>query len=259
MSDRYLVSVTTPGYVAKTGRYLNSVGYVRSAKTVCVLLDFTEKTDPNGQIEAALREVYDWIDYRRMPLPPTHSFFMVQHGKFLQALPDVADDALLCLSDMDVELQRDISPEEWTSLEGLSSSRLSATWNAGVGDNLLFEAERLGLTLPWQGVTAEEASQIPCMNCGLVAGRVKAFRDLEAYYESLCDSFYAATQHRSRCQWLINYCVHRFMGGWELLPPALHVHGHFKIGDDYLLPKGTEVRRRLLFRDGVAYVFKHAF
>lgn len=70
---RYLVSVTTPSYLPRTGAYFNSLGLIRSAWPVTILMDFNPTTDPDGEKEKVLREAVHWTLFRHMPLPPTHS------------------------------------------------------------------------------------------------------------------------------------------------------------------------------------------
>jgi hypothetical protein len=263
MSDRYLVSVTTPSYVPKTGQYFQSVGHIRSAKKVCVLLDFTPETYPDGAMETLLRDTFPFVEYRHLTLPWSHSNYMIQHGPFLDAIPEAKDDDLICLTDMDVTVQRDFTAREWEYFEGLGPHQLSATWNGGRSDNLKIEGGRIGLTDEWMAKWwsgAGHPEDTPCFNCGVMIGRVSAFRELQKGYESLCQRFYAASPHRSRCQWLINYCVDQYLGGWVPLPPATHTHFHFRMDDGrYVLPRWTEVEGRVVREMGTPTVFVHNF
>jgi hypothetical protein len=257
--NRYLVSVTNPSYVPKTGRYFNSLALVRSARPVVVLLDFTPETDPEQQVERALRESVHWAEYRHLPLPATHSNYMIQHC-FMDALPDVPDDDLIVLTDLDLEVQRDLTESEWKWVEALGPDRLAATWNGGSGDNLFYEADRITLAEEWVRALDCDVTAIGCMNCGVLAGRAGAFRTLQTHYERLCDGFYAASSHRSRCQWLINYVVHRQMNGFVLLPEQITLHGHFRNEKgQLLLPIGTELRGRVVTMNGDPVVFLHNF
>lgn len=261
MSNRYLISVTTPNYVCKTGRYFDSLPLVGSAHPAVVLLDFNEQTDPDGAIENRLRQEVDWPTFRKMALPASHSHYMIQHGRFLDALEFVRPDDLICLTDLDIQLQRDFLPEEWAEFDRLNDHQIAATWNGGEKDNLKLEADRIELTAAYrEKVGGDEAlAQIQCRNCGVLVGRVSAFRRLQGLYESLCEEFYANAPHRSRCQWLINWCLHT-AGAFCPLPPAVHMHAHFRTKEgDIMLPAGTHLRRKYVCWNGVPVLFLHNF
>lgn len=261
MPDRYLISVTTPDYVKQTGRYFNSLALIQSAQPVVILLDFNEQTDPDRKIEQILRADVDWPVYRHMALPASHSNFMVQHN-FLDALPELSDDALICLSDMDISIQRDLSENEWTWIDNVTSEGLLCAYhNAGAWDNLKLEGERISLSDEWVALNCHDhnVSRVPCYNAGLMFGRASVFRRLKGHYERLCASFYEHTVHRSRCQWLINWCVHEFMGGFVTLPAPVHLHAHFRDDDGAIrFPVGTSIRRKVLCWEGVPVAFCHA-
>jgi hypothetical protein len=260
---RYLISVTTPNYIPKGARYWNSLGLIRSAKPVIVLLDFTPETDPEGRAEAGLRGAVDWAEYRHLPLPDTHSNFMVQHGRFLDALPDLPDDALICLTDTDVRIQRDLTEVEWVQLAAdTAGGQLCAYYNCGPNDNLALEALRIDLSDDWKSRygTDDYLKVIPCNNCGVLFGRAGAFRCLQTLYESLCEEFYANAPHRCRCQFLINYCVWKYMGGFVTLPGQIHQHGHWASEDGRILGvKGVGFRTGTLCYRDEPVVFVHNF
>lgn len=259
--NRYLVSVTTPSYVPHTKRYFDTLPLIVSAEPRCVMLDFTPETDPAGKVEGALREAVDWVDFRHLPLPASHSHFMVQHGAFLDAFNDVKGDDLICLTDLDIAIQRDLTEKEWGWLEQVTAGgRLCAYWNGGSGDNLQLEGDRIGLAAEWSARHAPDGlDRIPCYNCGVLFGRASAFRQLQGHYERLCGEFYALAPHRSRCQLLINYCVWKWMGGFQTLPEPVHSHAHFATPDGILLPAGSHVRRGVLCWQGIPVVFLHNF
>lgn len=208
--NRYLISVTTPNYAGKTGRFFTSLPLIRSCKPVTILLDFNDSTDGGGKVESTLRQTVDWVEFRHLPLPPSASFGMIQAGQFLDALPEADDTDLVLLTDMDIDVQRSLLPEEWEYLEHVTETgRLAATWNGGSGDNLKLEGQRIGLSEEWVKANCDvDIETVPCMNCGVMAGRVFMFRELRHYYERLCEGFFAAAPHRSRCQWLQNWIVH---------------------------------------------------
>jgi hypothetical protein len=260
--SRYLVSVTTPSYVPKGIRYWHSVARIRSCKPVAVLMDFRPETDPDEKVGRGIREWLPYVEFRNMPLPTTHSHYMVQHGRFLEALPDLKPDDLVILTDTDVQIQRDVKGEEWDWLDrNVSGDRLAAYWNCLKTDNLELEGQRIQLSGEWKERYGDDAylRTVPCYNCGVLCGRVRAFRNLQFWYEQLCDEFYRHAPHRCRCQFLINYVVHRSMGGFVTLPDHWHQHGHLAdpFTNELIMPAGFEVRGRVYTFGGEPIIFAH--
>lgn len=261
--NRYLVSVTTPDYLPKTGAYFNSLGLVTSASPCVVLMGFDEMTDPNGVLEKMLRETVHWAGYGKMPLPPSHSHKMAQHGVFLTALPEIKDDDLVCLTDLDIRIQRDFYSEEWGTLAALlRDNQIGVAYNATSSDRMAYEADRIGLSKMWQAANTKEgwADSTHCYNCGVMIARHSVFRRIQVEYETLCGEFYRNTPHRCRCQFLINYVWWRLGIEVILLPPQVHVHGHFRVKDtgDYIVAPGVNVRREILCHHDTPVIFRHA-
>lgn len=259
--NRYLISVVTPSYVPKTVQYFSTLPLIVSAQTVTVLLDFNPTTDPDGSVEGQLRGLCPWQQFRKMDLPPTHSNFMVQDS-FMGAFPDLQDDDLVCLTDMDGFWQRDLTEKEWEWMaEVAGKGSLLAYYNGGKVDNLQLEGERIGLSGEWVRENCSlNPAELGCWNCGFMVGQAGSFRYLQKVYGHLWDSFSQAAPHRSRCQWLINYLVHLHMGGFVTLPPQVHAQGHFRdphTGAVLLAPK-SEVRGKVLCCEGIPVAFCHA-
>jgi hypothetical protein len=226
-----------------------------------VLLGFNAETDAGGEIERTLRQTFGWVGWGHLPLPTSHSHSMIQHGRFLDAFSDVQPDDLICLSDMDVRIQRDVTPEEWGWVEEVTAGgRVCAYWNGGSADTLALEGDRISLNAEWAQKHAPEGLEgTGCWNCGVMFARAGTFRQLQGHYEALCDEFYAMAPHRSRCQFLINFCVWKRMGGFATLPEPVHSHGHFMQDGAYLLPAGSHVRGDFLCWNGIPIAFLHNF
>lgn len=269
--QRYLVSVITPNYVLKAGHYLDSLWCVKSAKKVCVLMDTPEpKSAVASSVWRALQaEMYVDVQTPLWSRPDCHSHNMVQWGRFLDALPSAAPDDLICLTDTDLVVQRDLTEAEWSLIEAAcADGNFCASWNCGWSDSLLAEAERIRLDQKWlQREFAKIENQqkecefweqwfvrIPCFNCGVLFATAATFRRLQAAYESRCAEFYAATSHRSRCQFLMNYCLWIEGIGVAELPASVHVHGHCGSAG---LPEGTHWRGTELWVGEEKVVFRH--
>lgn len=263
---RYLISVCTPNYVQRATPYFQSLPLVRSVEPRVVLLDFNPATDCDGRTEQALRSAMPYVDFRKMDLPASHSNYMIQHGVFLDAVPEVNSDDLVILTDMDIRIQRDFTKTELEWMDRTlndvewSGWDVAASWNAGPSDTLVHEAVRIGLSEDWIREYEPKAGleSVPCMNCGVLVARASVFRAIRKVYEERCDEFYAATAHRSRCQFLLNWCFYWLRINVHLLPPAIHQHGHCRVDGDALCSPGTELRMGVLVNNGDPVVFRHA-
>jgi hypothetical protein len=235
---------------------------VTSCNPVLILLDFTPETDPDGKVERGLRQLLEWVDIRKMELPATHSNYMVQHC-FLDALPDLPDDALVCLTDLDITIQRDFDADElkWMT-DTLQEDDIGIYYNGTASDSLALEAERIGLSQEWIAANTDgRLNEHHCLNCGVMVARAGVFRQIQKEYESKCMEFYLHAPHRSRCQFLLNLCFWTLGLNVFILPDTVHQHGHFadRATGDILLPAGASVRLQTVMSDGQPVVFKHAF
>lgn len=262
--NHYLVSVITPNYVLKAGHYLDSLSVlfedeVVRCKPVCIQMDTGSRL---SEVEQHLWNKLSWlkmsIPFYSYQRPDCHSHNMVQWGRFLDALPFVAPDDLICLTDTDLVVQRDLTEAEWEQIEAAcAEGNFCASWNCGPTDNLLAEAARIQLSEEWvikEPKVWGDLWYIPCFNCGVLFATAATFRRLQAAYESRCADFYAATSHRSRCQFLMNYCLWVEGIGVAELPASVHVHGHCGSGG---LPEGTHWRGEDLWVGEEKVVFRH--
>lgn len=259
--SRYLVAVTTPGYVPRASAFLRSVQLMRTFHPVLVQLDFTPETDPEGNQEKLLAEGLPWLDRRKMDLPKDHSNFMVQHLSHT-VVTEAKETDLICLCDADVVIQRDFTEKELSSLEGFwDLHTIGVWWNGGPQDLMAHEAERIGLNQEWRSkyLSAELAAS-PVMNCGVMMGHRDMFDQVQKCYQDHCEEFYAASAHRSRCQFLLNWCWWKLGVRVVILPPQIHQHGHCGIDGRITLPVAAEFRGpTLCLSDGTPVVFKHNF
>lgn len=276
--NRYLVSVITPNYVLKAGHYLDSLAKVDSAYSACIAMFAGAKPSlAEAFLWDKLDSIYSRLDFFYWDRPATHSHNMVQWGVFLDALPFAQPDDLICLTDTDLVVQRDLTEAEWSQIEAAcADGNFCASWNCGQTDTLWAEAQRLQLGRKWLADNLNDLlpamqtdgqckldvleyaySQLPCFNCGVLFATVATFRRLQRAYESRCEEFYKATAHRSRCQLLMNYCLWVEGIGVAELPPQVHVHGHWADGKSVLLPEGSHWRGSDLWVGEEKVVFRH--
>jgi len=265
---RYLVSVVTPNYLLTASEYFDTLFRIESATPVVVRM-YTDA--PKTTMETVLwGNMGEFLPERclnrSLRRPPSHSFNMIQHGRFLDAFYHNPED-LICLTDTDVAIQRDFTPAEWSLItDACTAGHFCASWNAGEGDTLHNEQQRAGVNPEWlKGIVEGEGQTpvlsylhlIPCFNCGVLIATAANFRRLQRRYESLCDGFYANCHHRSRCQFLINLCLWLEGFGVALLPPAVHQHGHFTHRGEPLLHSDCRWVDNDLFVGDTKVLFRH--
>jgi hypothetical protein len=214
---------------------------VANANRYCVCFGFNPSP--------GLKTRYAHIDFRPMPWHDSQSFGMIQHGRFLDALPHLSDDELINLSDADVLIQRQYTDAEVAFADAIDGNTISAGINschAPGGDLLDLEAVRIH----YPYVRDDGAK---CWNCGNMLGRVSAFRRIQPWYEEDCQDFYRKAPHRSRCQYHFWHSVYRMSPPMNFvqLPNTWHTHGH------YGLPNGARIVNRRLFFDGSLVMFAH--
>jgi len=191
---------------------------------------------------------------------------MIQHGRFLDAVPELGAREVVVLSDADVLVQRDFRPQELARFHAHGASTLSAGSNAGDRDMLADEAARLEIE-PEEPDPYErfDLRRIPVYNCGVLVGRAGLFRRIQEEYERDCYDFYGRCSSRSRCQFHICLVLHVLGVLVDRLAGQVHTHGHFG------LPPGADLRSepwnlggtfpdvptRLYYRDQVV-MFRHA-
>ena len=258
----HLIAVTTPNYVPKAMPFLHSLSVVRSAAVHVVLLDFNDKTDPAGHIEKRLRFDFPQIDFRSMEVPPTASFGMIQDCVW-DAFDDLSGDELACLCDADIVVQRSFTEGELRAFDTcLDYKSIAAYWNGGEWDNLWLEGRRILLSEDWimKYKPTTGWTSVKCMNCGVMIGRVGMFRRVQKEYGNLYSEFAAASDHRSRCQFLLNYVWHRLNLTVKVLSPSTHLHGHFGDGQGTVyVPSGTAICDGVLTFNGEKVMFAHNF
>jgi hypothetical protein len=165
---------------------------------------------------------------------------MVQHGEFLDAMYGLKNSDLICLTDADVFFQRDFTSGEQGFLqqEYNKENVVGAYYNSGRWDTLRFEAARIAIDDKWLNKYATKECELPCMNCGVIVGTVKHFKDLKQCYNDHCEGYYEATPHRSRCQFLINWCWAQIGCRVKVLPTYIHQHGHFGVQSECKIING---------------------
>ncbi len=222
-TDRYktgsltLATVITENYLPRARAFLSSLSVVKSAKCFCIC---------NGWYPSSeLAREFPHVTFRYLPKHFSESFGMLQHGRCFDALPELSDDDLCLVCDADVIVQRDIDKEQLSKWNHYDGNTIGMGWNAGPGDNLLLEARRIHLGD--YGASSQELESIPVYNCGVMVARKDLWNKLRDEYEFHCEDFYAHTSHRSRCQWLINWCISKRGFKVDLMPYETHSNGHF--------------------------------
>ena len=236
MNETHLICSITDNYLDRAGPFLDSLKSVRNAKVWCVCHGF--------RLPRGFSVCFPWVEFTFMPFASSQSYGMIQHGRFLDALPMLQSNDLLVLSDADVLVQRDFEPEELERFHAYDSNTLGVGNNEGEGDNLFEEARRIEiLAAETDHYKHLELKNIPVYNCGVMVARAGLFRRIQEEYEKDCYEFYGRCHNRSRCQFHICLALHNLSIAVDRLSGEIHTHGHFG------LPSGAEIRSETMDLD----------
>ncbi len=223
-----IVTVITENYLSRAAGFLDSAARITVCPVEVVCIGF------DGPIAS-----YPYLRWRRMERHPSMSHGMLQHGRALDAIPDLGADETVVQVDADIEVQRDLTDAEVVALNCMDERDFLIGPNAGPNDTLGNEAWRIGMDgRPFAG--DEHWKGRPVFNCGAMAAKPAAWRSLRDLYERHFTEMVQRSRHRCRCQWLQSWCLSR-LGLWvQEMPRSMHAHGHFGV------PDGVD------FRDGRA-------
>jgi hypothetical protein len=243
MNHITLVSVVTENYLERARPFLESLRRLSGVDRFCVCQGF--KPQMAFQIDC------NHVDFIATPMHWTSDKGIWQHGRWLDALPGVRDDQLYILTDADITVQRDFTEAERVRLTDYDLETFGAAWDCGENDDLFQMAAKMGMTeggdlfpMPW--------TSIPGYNTGVLAMRGRAWKRLRDLFECRAEGFWKVNPHRSRCQWLMCWCLHRLGLRADILPGSIHAHAHHGI------PKGATVDNGVLRHNGETVLFRHA-
>lgn len=151
---------------------------------------------------------------------------MLQHGAFIKHLPPLTADDVLLFVDADMIMQRPFTPEEIEWFHRLQPDEICVGLNGPRGETLLDEAALLepqvegwvldSLFPGWQ--------PLPAWNTGFVAARRSAYQRLYDMSRALMPAAESCFAHYAAVQWVMCYCIGRFLKHVEL-PQTIHLHG----------------------------------
>lgn len=237
-----LISCITEDYLPIALPFLCSLSEIDSVKKKIITVDFA--------VSEKYKEIFKYISFCEMKMPDTNSFKMIQHGAFLDSIPDILDDEILIVSDADIFVQRDFYESELRQINSLGDNEIFIGVNDGYYDSLEKEANRIQL-YPHEVFFNNLNKNLPLRNCGLMIARVSVLKRIRKEYEKNCLDFYNLTSHRSRCQYLINWCIHKLGIEMVLMSEKIHTNGHFPLSDNCKIINGK------LYYNNHIVMFKH--
>lgn len=227
--------------------------FIKGLPFICSMADIgsckLKVITPEFDAPRIYKHLFNFIQFINIPLPQSHSFKMIQHGAFLDAFPDVDENEIIIISDADIFLQRDFTKEELEKIKQLNDNQIMVGYNAGINDTLMLEVDRLNLV---NNTFSGKINNKTIYNTGVMIAKKKVFQKLRIAYEDICGYFYQVCNHRSRCQYLINWCLYRL--GIEIVPMSfsMHTNGHFP------LPDGCHFVNDVLYWNSEVVMFRHA-
>lgn len=168
-----------------------------------------------------------------------------QHGSFLDYLPELVDDDVLCMADADAVVQRDLSQEELATLDNLGD-RVALGWNMRQGQTAEEELTSLGWRVSIEGtghLLGVDMSRSPMYNTGLMTARVKTWKRLRSLYDLIAWMGSAISDNLCYQQMVICTLLHRHGIKIVEMPYSWHSHNHFG-----LTPGHAIVDKKLLYK-----------
>jgi hypothetical protein len=241
----HVVTVITEDYLPRADGFLYSLRRLKDCRRWCFTLGW--------EAPPALAASYFSVTFLPLPRHDSDSFGMCQSGRAAAALPEVGRNDTVIQVDADVVVQRNFTAQERGRLAAYDNGILGAAPNAGPGDNLWDESARIHL-VGWTEGGEPALRALPCYNGGVLAARPRAWRRLRLAYEKRAAAFYTQSGHRSRCQWLLNWCFREAGLAVDVLPGSFHSHGHFG------RPAGVTLDAAgVAHWGGLPVLFRHAF
>ena len=260
----HLVSGATEGY-PWTEAYWQSVH--RHMPPIKNLLNFDGDTMMlDGHIaRTRMFRITDLLMFENDIERPKNRCKSLQAGEFLKRLRPLEDRDIIIFTDADMVMQRPFERREIE--EFVFCTEPDTVWlavNGEPGDTLRHEAELLEpdvedwivdkLFPGWR--------EIPVWNCGVIVARAATYARLRDMALALMPAAETCFRHYAVIQWVICYCVGRWLKH-ALLPRTIHAHGHFGLPKDCGWDETGDVIVRsaecgVRSEEGVKAVFRHA-
>ncbi len=212
-------------YYEKMGPWLEKTALLGPEVAVHVVtIDFT--------ISEEQKSKYPNIDYRyvdKKNCPTINSNWCIQEGGWIQCMSEFPDtDTFVCI-DGDCLIQRDFSDSEKKVLSQWPDDVVGMNWNAGEGDTLSAEANRIFPTVPSFTIQSHwyPNNELFCFNAGVIVANFKTWKVFYNTYLENLDRVKKYFNHIAHQQWLINWVAQTSPLSVELLPQTFHTHGHY--------------------------------
>jgi len=191
---------------------------------------------------------------------------MAQHGHFLGALDKCEskmarkrqrserDSDVIVFTDADMFMQRWFTDFELDWLEEVKEGEVLLGQNLYDGQTLEEESELIEPTATFY--LADNLfpgwADMEARNCGVIVARRRTYERLYDLTRPLLPACYSCFAGYAAIQWLICYCVQKWLTLREL-PRTIHVHGHVDPGPDVTFDEEGRA-----FVKGTMAVFRHA-
>ncbi|MEI7946986.1 MAG: hypothetical protein WCJ02_09825 [bacterium] len=211
--------------MTKAEPFIRSMRPNSHVSNVIITIDFA--------VDDALKKKYEHVrfveyDSNRVRAPNANS--CLQHGGFLDALDWVGDEDVIIFTDADIDIQREMSPDEILFFSELADSEIAAGHNASPSQTLMDEAANLQVLTKHETIEASFPgyAALQVYNTGVLAAKKKVYRALYEQYVrdwEKADSLFA---HYAKQQWLISYLI-QMNFRVKLIPNIIHTHAHYPI------------------------------
>lgn len=175
----------------------------------------------------------------------------IQHGSFLQVLPDRNMTSTILYTDGDLVMQRAVDESEWALLR-LNFGDVLVGYNGGAHETLLTEYYRLSpMKSPdeMECLWGHDWDTLTIYNVGCVAATRDTWnyihREYMKHWQMACETFV----HPARQQWLISWIIGKLNP--VIMPWSFHAHGHFG------MKPGMTRQGDQIYHNGKLALFRH--
>jgi hypothetical protein len=162
----------------------------------------------------------------------------IQHGEFVNFLPECNDDDIIIFTDGDIILQREFSDKEFEMIKNIPKNTFLANFNYKLNSTLEdiknpsdMNSKLLTFLKDNYDIDEDDLKSYKEMNTGVLIGRKKDFHKLSLLYEKTFYKIFEIINHFCSQQYLINVLINKYFN-YLPLDYTFHSHAHHSIRNE---------------------------
>ncbi len=221
----YLISGVNEPYIDKAIPFIESVNANSNVKNIIITLDFLATEAQKKRFQNI-----SFIHLDSTKVEAQNPNTCLQHGGFLPALTNVAEDDIIIFTDADIIFQRAFSSKELEMFSNLKKAEIGVGYNAAPNQTLVQEFQLLEPIIDSDRIPEffPGAEKFAVYNTGVVIAKKASYQNLYTLYVNEWQKISSTCKHYAKQQWLISYLIQK---NFEplILANELHTHDHHPI------------------------------